>query len=212
VSKLKLICVTGPDGSGKTTQIGKLAERLERRGKKKIAAVTIWDMLLDPATRGKLPFRSPTEVDGVLQVLHTMPRTLFLYHCFAEALEMAKERHADICLINSYWYKYYATEVAHGGNAERIRRIADDVFDEPTLTFYLRITPEEAFNRKATLSGYETGFANPRSQEAFIAFQNKAHAALNEMAAQRRWIEMDGKESIEALTDMILARIDQGEQ
>jgi thymidylate kinase len=30
----KLVCVTGPDGSGKTTQIARIAERLERRAKK----------------------------------------------------------------------------------------------------------------------------------------------------------------------------------
>ena len=45
-----------------------------------------------------------------------MARGLFLYHCFYQALELAKNRKPDILILNSYWYKYYATEVAHGGN------------------------------------------------------------------------------------------------
>ena len=49
-SGTQLICVTGPDGSGKTTQIARIAEALSRRGKQKIVPMTIWDMLLDPST------------------------------------------------------------------------------------------------------------------------------------------------------------------
>ena len=48
----KLICVTGPDGAGKTTQIARIGEALSKRGKKKIVPMTIWDMLLDPSDAG----------------------------------------------------------------------------------------------------------------------------------------------------------------
>jgi thymidylate kinase len=203
----KLICVTGPDGSGKTTQISKLAESLERRGKRKVAPVTIWDLLLDPATRGKVMFRSPQEVDEYLEVLHPTARTLFLFHCFYQALELAKKRHPDVCLLNAYWYKYYATEVAHGGDGATLRRLAE-IFPEPALTFFLDVAPEEAFRRKAALSGYETGFANPRSKEAFLGFQARAHGALHELPQRARWVALDGKESADALAATILERID----
>jgi thymidylate kinase len=201
-----LICVTGPDGSGKTTQIGKIAERLERKGGRKAVPVTIWDLLLDPATKGKIPFRSPAEVDAYLEVLHPTSRGLFLYHCFHQALALAQRRKPDVVLLNAYWYKYYATEVAHGGDPERLAHVAE-IFPEPTLTFYLKVDPEEAFRRKAHLSGYETGFANPRSKEAFVAFQKKAHDVLDRLAKQKNWIELNGTESVDALTELIFKQV-----
>jgi thymidylate kinase len=202
----RIICVTGPDGAGKTTQLRRIAEGLEKRGGRKVAPVTIWDLLLDPATRGKIMFKSPGEVDGYLQILSPISRTLFLYHCFYQALELAKARRPDVLLVNAYWYKYYATEVAHGGDAPTLLRLAE-IFPEPALVFYLQVDAEEAFRRKAVLSGYETGFANPRSKEAFLAFQARAHQALETEAERRGWIRMNGKEPAEPLTQMILARI-----
>ncbi len=203
----KLICVSGPDGSGKTTQITKLAERLVRRGKLKVVAVTIWDLLLDPASKHKVAFRSPAEVDAYLEILHPTARALFLYHCFFQALVQARKREPDLCLVNAYWYKYYATEVAHGGDPETLRRVAE-IFPEPALTFCLKVDPEEAFRRKERLSGYETGFANPRTKEAFVAFQTRAQQALEELAKSRGWVELNGRESMDSLTDAILARIE----
>ena len=203
----KLVCVTGPDGAGKTTQISRLAEALESQGKFSIAVATIWDLLLDPETAPKVGFRSPIEVDRFLQILSPLSRALYLYNCFNEALVRARARQPDVLLINSYWYKYYATEVAHGADAEQILAIAERVFAEPDTTFYLEVDPRAAFARKAVLSGYETGFAEPRSEEAFVAFQVKAQAALAEQARRRRWISLDGNEPIESLTGMILARI-----
>lgn len=201
----KLICVTGPDGSGKTTQIAKLAERLERRGKRKVAGVTIWDLLLDPSVKTKVPFRSPAEVDAYLEVLHPTSRAMFLFHCFYQALELAKRRGPDVCLLNAYWYKYYATEVAHGGDPEVLRRLAS-VFPEPDLTFYLKVDPEEAFRRKARLSGYESGFPRERNRAAFVEFQIRAHRALDGLS--NAWVPLNGTEPIDALTDQILARIE----
>jgi len=198
----KYICVTGPDGSGKTTQIARLADRLERRAKKKVVAATIWDLLIDPQSKGKIGFDSPAEVDAYLSILHPTSRALFLYHCFHQALELAKRRPHDVCLINAYWYKYWATEVAHGGDPAALLRLAE-VFPEPELTFYLAVEPAEAAKRKARFSGYETGFANPRSKEAFVEFQHRAHRALDGLAAQRGWTRLNGTEPVETLTDAI---------
>jgi len=204
---MKLICVTGPDGSGKTTQIGRLAERLERRGKKKVAPVTIWDPLIDPQSKGRVPFESPQQVDDYLSILKPTSRALFLYHCFHQALELSKRRAADVYLLNAYWYKYYACEVAHGGDPATLQRLAE-VFPEPAVTFHLRIEPAEAAKRKVRLSGYETGFASPRTKEAFVEFQHRAHRAMNDLAAQRGWVELNGTESIDALTDTLLSKIE----
>ncbi|MBI4508016.1 MAG: hypothetical protein HY698_00170 [Deltaproteobacteria bacterium] len=203
----KLICVTGPDGAGKTTQIGRIAKGLEKQGKQKVIPVTVWDLLIDPASKGRVPFRSPREVDLYLQILGSTPRALFLYHCFYQALEMARGRNPSALLVNAYWYKYFATEVAHGGDTSLLLRLAE-IFPEPAITFYLRVTPEEAFRRKASLSGYETGFSSNKSEEAFVAFQRRSTAVLDELARERGWIELNGNESPESLTELIVKRID----
>ncbi len=205
----KLICISGPDGSGKTTQMIRIAEQLEHRGGQKVAAVTIWDLLLDPVSKNKLMFRGPSEVDGYLEILDPIARGFFLYHCFYQALELAKQRKPDVCLLNAYWYKYYATEVAHGGNPEMLLQMAE-VFPKPDVTLHLQVTPEEAFERKAELSGYESGFAKPRTKEAFIHFQKKAHAALEDLAQKENWIRIEGTETIDTVSADIWKQIETG--
>lgn len=206
----KLVCVTGPDGAGKTTQIMKISERLERKGGKKIAAVTIWDLMLDPTTGDKVLSRDPAQIDRYLGILTPTARTHFLFHCFHQALELARAKQPDLLLVNSYWYKYYATEVAHGGDPALLRQLAAG-FDEPSVTFYLRVSPEEAFSRKAILSGYETGFADPKTEEAFVSFQRTSQATLEQLAGELGWIAIDGSEPADRLTELILERMDRKE-
>lgn len=205
-SRPRLVCVTGADGSGKTTQIVRLAERLARRERMKVAAVTVWDLLLDPAAQGSVPFKGPREVDRYLGILHPTARALFIYHCFYQALELAKRRDPEVLLVNAYWYKYYATEVAHGGDADVLLRLAG-VFEEPEITFFLRVSVEEALRRKTEPSAYECGFPEEPGPEAFAAFQRRAHAALDALAAGRGFVELSGAESPDAITDLIVARL-----
>jgi thymidylate kinase len=205
--KPTLICVTGPDGAGKTTQIARIGEALSKRGKKRIVPMTIWDMLLDPSTRGRVAFKSPSELDTFLEILSPMARMLFLAHCLYAALDLAQKRKADVILANGYWYKYWATEVAHGGDAEAMLDLME-VFPEPVITFFLDIAPEEAFNRKAKLSGYETGFAVERNLEAFTTFQARARPPLERLANEKQWVRLNGKEPASALSETIVNRID----
>lgn len=208
ISGAKLICVTGPDGSGKTTQIARIGEALSKRGKKRIVPMTVWDMLLDPSTRGRVGFKSPAELDSFLEVLSPMARMLFLSHCLYAALDLALARKPDIILANGYWYKYWATEIAHGGDPVAMLALMD-VFPEPLLTFCLDIDAEEAFRRKAKLSGYESGFAAERTLDAFTAFQARARPPLERLAQEKQWIRLNGSEPASSLSDAIVSRIDQ---
>jgi len=201
-----LICVTGPDGAGKTTQIARIAEGLSKRGTKRIVPMTIWDMLLDPTTRGRVAFKTPGELDSFLEILQPMSRMLFLAHCLHAALDLAFARKADVVLANGYWYKYWATEVAHGGPAETMREVMK-VFPEPVITFFLDISAEEAFRRKARLSGYETGFATERTLDAFTAFQARARPPLERLADEKGWVRLNGSEPIAQVSESILTRI-----
>jgi dTMP kinase len=201
----KLICVTGPDGSGKSTQVARLTEALERDGKR-VAVVTIWDLLLDPSCRGKVMFDEPSQVDKYMRLLDPTSRALFIYHGLHEAVVMARRRQADVLLLNAYWYKYYATEVAHGGDRTLLRQLAR-IFPEPALTFYLKVAPEQAFDRKGQVSGYECGYPAERTLDAFVRFQRVAHAELDALADELRWVPVNGNAPMAELTDVLAGRI-----
>src|SRR5207249_1953291 len=157
--------------------------------------------------KGKIIFDEPAQVDRYLGILHPTSRALFLYHCLHEALVLARRRDADVLLLNAYWYKYFATEVAHGGERALLRELATRVFPEPAVTFYLQVAPEGAFARKVTLSGYETGFAKERSKEAFVRFQRVAQAELDRLAGELGWIPLDGRAPVAELTGVLSERI-----
>lgn len=204
--RARLVCVTGPDGSGKTTQITRLAERLERREGRKVSVVTIWDMLLDPKTQPLVPFEDPAQVDRFLGVLSPTARSLFLFSCLAQALDLARERDPDLLLVNAYWYKYYATEVAHGASRAMLDAVVS-VFPKPDLVLYLDVSPEESLRRKARPSRYESGFPKEPSTEGYIRFQTRAHEVLADLKASLSFVELNGAETPDALTDQIVARL-----
>lgn len=200
------VCISGPDGSGKSTLCERLMRRFGAEGRYRAQEVTIWDMLYEPGYQDKVGFRSPKEVDAYLALLSPTARTLYLFHCLAQAMEIAATKAADILLLNSYWYKYYATEIAHGGDPEILRPLTA-VFPEPDLTWYLRVSTDETYRRKEKISGYESGFSPTRSQEDFAAFQHKAHRTLDELKKVLQWSELDGTRGIEDLTNELYIAI-----
>jgi len=200
-----IVCVTGPDGSGKSTQVGALAERLRRDGRS-VAISTIWDAIFDPAFAGRALFGTPAQADAYLELLDSTARMYFLCHALQESLVRARARETDVVLLNAYWYKYYAVEVAHGGDAPALRTIAS-VLPEPDVTFYLRLSPARAARRKEEFTGYETGFAPARTAAAFESFQVRAAAELEALAAELAWIALAGDEAAPVIADRLVVRL-----
>lgn len=199
-----IVCITGGDGSGKTTQIARLAAELGKAGVT-VAPITIWDAFLDPATSSKLPFAKPADVYGYLQLLEPVARTHFLYHSLHLALDLASQRRADVLLVNSHWYKYFATEAAYGGDLLVLRQLAAGFFD-PDLTFYLRLTPEEALERKQRRTDYESGYGT--DDEAFLRLQSSSHKTLDALADELDWIEIPATEQVDDITARMLGHIE----
>ncbi|MCP9619081.1 aminotransferase class III-fold pyridoxal phosphate-dependent enzyme [Nocardia otitidiscaviarum] len=203
----RMICIAGGDGSGKTTQVARLASVFESQGQT-VAAVTIWDAFLDPAVSAKLPFDRPDAIYGYLKVLTPLSRTHFLYHAMQLALDLAARRGPDVVLMNSYWYKYFATEVAHGGDPAVLRALASG-FPEPDLTFHLRISPRDALARKRKRSDYESGYGD---EHEFLEFQQRSHDALAGLSAELGWTELDGTAPAGDITTTILEQLRSTEQ
>ncbi|WP_040800455.1 dTMP kinase, partial [Nocardia higoensis] len=168
-----------------------------------VAAVTIWDAFLDPKVSSKLPWRRPSEIYGYLEMLSPLSRAHFLFHAMQLSLDLAAARGADIVLANAYWYKYYATEVAHGGDPAVLRRLTAG-FPEPDRTFYLAVTPADALGRKQMRSDYESGYGDER---AFLDFQQRSHEALDALSRELGWVRLDGTAAPAELTEAVLAQL-----
>ncbi|MFI9411497.1 dTMP kinase [Nocardia gamkensis] len=201
-ARKRLICLAGGDGSGKTTQVARIAAEFEAQGHS-VAAVTIWDAFLDPKVSSKLPWGSPAEIYGYLQLLTPLSRAHFLFHAMQLSLDLAAERGADIVLANAYWYKYYATEVAHGGDPAVLRSLAAG-FPEPDRTFYLAVRPQDALSRKRLRSDYESGYGD---EESFLAFQQRSHEALDALSDELGWIRLDGTAAQAEITSAVLTQL-----
>lgn len=184
-----IIAITGPDGSGKSTLINKLQANIAD-----VAVVSIWDLLTDPATAGMLPFRHPKEVDAYLERLEPLARAYFLFHCYQAALDLAYKKEAALIIADGYWFKYFATEVAHGAAWEQLVPLVEP-FPKPDLTILLTLAAREAGNRKAKYSGYECGFATERNAESFLSFQAKANKALDKLMSTLEVTKIDASKT-----------------
>jgi|SRR5271166_257777 len=198
-----VICVAGGDGAGKTTQIARLTAFFGERHRK-VAPVSIWDAFTDPAVASKLPFARPSDIYGYLKLLGPVSRTHFLFHALHLALERAWVRQPNVLLLNAYWYKYFATEVAHGGDPALLRRLAAG-FPEPDLTFYLSVSPQGALARKTHRSDYESGYGE--DDQKLLDFQRRAHQALQALAVEQSWTELDGRSSPDDITTAMIQRL-----
>jgi phosphohistidine swiveling domain-containing protein/thymidylate kinase len=195
----RIVCVTGGDGAGKSTQIAAVIQALARTGQA-ACEVTIWDALSDDTMRDRIPFESRADVYRYLELLTPTSRIHFLFHALQLAIDLAAAKGADILLLNGHWYKYLATEAAHGGDPHVLRALTAG-FPEPDQTFYLSITPAEALNRKTRRSDYESGYGD---EAEFIEFQRRSRQVLDDLATELGWTQLDGTACPDQLTEAIL--------
>lgn len=209
MNNAKYICITGPDGSGKSTLISGVMEKIRTETDLRTELISIWDMLLyAPEFQSAIGFSSKEELDRYLQLLSPVSRSLFLFHVLNQSMEIAAKKEADLFLVDSYWYKYYATEIAHGADKDIIFPITS-IFKEPDLTCYINVTPRLAFSRKEKCSGYEIGYAPAHTEEAFIRFQTPAYEVFQELARQNGWIQLNGTNRPETLVDQLFSLINE---
>jgi len=171
----KLLCIIGPDGSGKSSLINAVKLHLQDA-----TIMTIWDLMKEPVMNSIVPFKKPEEVDNYMSYLHHESRSLFLIHCLAEAKELARQKGSSFILTDSYWYKYYATELAHGASSEYLDKLVS-VFEKPDYIFYITAEEKLTAERKKSFSRYECGFAQEINEQSFMKFQQSAIGHLQKL-------------------------------
>jgi dTMP kinase len=195
----KLICITGIDGTGKSTLIKGVLKHFGN-----FYHATIWDLMTSSA-KG-LPFKSKTDIDDFLCSLTLDSRLLFLAHCLKYALDKAFESTANSILIDSYYFKYFATEKALGANEQLIHSL-ELSFPTPDLVIELLLPVENCSQRKNNFSRYECGLAGEPDILSFINFQKKALLEWNRFD-RANWFRIDAQKDPESILGETIKMID----
>ncbi|WP_299255328.1 P-loop NTPase fold protein [uncultured Aquimarina sp.] len=196
--KPTIICITGPDGSGKSTLISNLINEVSNT-----MEVTIWDALNNK--EGTL-FSTKKDIDDYLCLLSPNARLLFLAHALQYAIDKALTSDVEIVFINAYYYKYFSSEKVLGADQKLIDALISN-FPIPDKTIFLSVSPQISTARKKYLSRYECG-CRAATLEHFIDFQKKVNLTF-ETYIQPEWFILDAKNSPEVLKDKTLKIIAQ---
>lgn len=180
------IVITGPDGAGKSTVCSWVYRRLEEKyGSESVALVSVWDAI---GTSGLFPSREA--ITQYLSLLEGSARTLFIFHAMAQSVNQALRKKPIFLLIDSFFYKYAASEISYGVPEEVVLGLSRG-FLVPDAVFLLGVDASEAVRRKKELTRYESGGAyasgadqSQPQQEKFLLFQNRMKRGWEIMEAQ----------------------------
>jgi dTMP kinase len=207
-SKGSLIVIEGPDGSGRTSQIDLVMERLEADGHAVI-------------TTGLK--RSELIGSGILEAKHKLPlgkKTLALFYAadFADQLEhkIIPALHAGyVVLADRYIYTLMARNSVRGIS----QGWSHDLFGfatKPDLVFYLDVPPEELFHRVfqkyGSLDYYESGADMGLSDdlfESFVMYQEGIAREFRLMEEKYGIVRIDGGWPIPNVNTELQGKIDE---
>jgi dTMP kinase len=202
-----LMVIEGPDGSGRSTQIEKITERLESNG----------HAVLTTGLK-----RSELIGEGILRAKQKLPvgkRTLTLYYAadFVDQLEhkiIPALEAGYVVLADRYVFTLMARSTVRGIS----RKWSQDLFGfaiRADLVFYLDVNPYELFHRvfqkSGTLDYYESGADMGISDDlfsSFIIYQQKMAKEFELIARRYGLIRIDGNRSIQNVNDDLQRRID----
>jgi dTMP kinase len=206
-SKGALIVVEGPDGSGRSTQIDMITNKLEADGHAVI-------------TTGLK--RSELIGEGILQAKHKLPlgkKTLALFYAadFADQLEhkIIPALHAGyVVLADRYIYTLMARCTVRGIS----RTWSHDLFGfaiEPDLVFYLDVSPDELFHRVfekyGSLDYYESGAdmgISDNLYESFVVYQKGIAKEFKLMEARYGIVRVDGSKPVAEVYSDLQGKVD----
>ena len=192
----KLIVIEGCDGSGRSTQIALLTEWLESAGfavqtmglrRSNLMARNIEDILeRNSVTRLTLSLIYATDLFD--QIEHQMIPAL---------------RSGFVVLADRYIYSLMARAAVRGV----ARGYLDGIYQpavRPDLTFYLNVSPDNAFQREIeksdVISYWEAGRDMSLSNdlyESFVIYQTRVRAEFDRMAQRHGFIDVDGNARIQ---------------
>lgn len=191
-----LIAVEGIDGAGKTTQVRRLAEVLERAG---FDVVTTKEPT-DRSEWGRLIRASA--VTGRLDLTRELHAFLEDRREHVESLIGPALQAGKIVLVDRYYFSSVAYQGARGGDAAKILRLNEAFAPVPDLLVHLEVEPAVGIARIRSRGDQENTF----EQEADLRRAGEIFGTIDRPFLLR----LDGRLSIEEITHLILARLHEG--
>lgn len=171
-----ILCLTGIDGCGKSTQLRRLAGRLASERQLKAVILSVWDISRNSRYQSHPFISDKAAIYTYLASLHGGARMTFIVHALLESMELLLEEKPDVILADGYWYKYLFSEHLHGLPIEWLMKTVTG-FPPPKRVILLDLPPEKSWERKPLLTPYECGMKKPGKQ-TFLSFQTKLRDVL----------------------------------
>lgn len=205
--KGKLIVVEGSDGSGRSTQIARLRDWLERLG---YATV-------DVGLKRSMLVGAELETAKQGNILNPITMSLFYATDFADQLEnriIPALKSGFVVLADRYIYTLMARDIARGADREWIRDVYGIAL-VPDAVFYLAVSPrvlaERNFQKNTVLDYWESGMDIRRSgdmYECFISYQRQIQQEFKRMQEVYGFETIRGNRSIRAIAAELQAKIE----
>lgn len=191
-----LIAICGFDGSGKTTQIERLATRLRARGRDVLVTRQPSDWYRnDPTVRHFLDSGGSSGEARILALLVAADRLRHIGEVVTPALSAGK-----VILCDRYVYASFVLFAERGLDPEFIGAINSGI-PRPTLSLYLDVPPATLLHRIRTREDQRR--KHEERSEAVIA------GIVGRYLALEGYLErIDGTLPLDAVTDDIMARFD----
>ncbi|MCB9674572.1 MAG: hypothetical protein H6737_05605 [Alphaproteobacteria bacterium] len=195
------VCITGPDGTGKSTLAAAVAAALDaRHGVGTAVVAQIWDSLQPLVTR--------EAAQRYLALVDDRSRALLLLHAVSRSLALAEATGASVVVLDGYWYKYAVSELEHG-TPPAVFAGCDAAFPHPELTVALDLAVDEALRRKVELTAYERGFSDDDAARAFVAFQQRLRTRWDALEADvGPWLHLSALDGPETLCERVVREVE----
>lgn len=200
---MKMIVITGPDASGKDTQIEKITQNLKAHGHK-VQSLSIQNSLED-----FMEISDRKTISLFLNVFllkfDPLARSYFLLSLLQNSLSKVDPQ-ADVILYNGYWYKYAASESAYGVSEAIWNNFAAQL-PKPDGVVILKSSLETCLLRRTQWSPYESG--QGKISLELHSFQKKMRKSLSALLDQVALpkSEINGDQSEDLVTEEILSII-----
>lgn len=146
MSKGKFITIEGGEGSGKTTLIGRLADRIKEKGYEAVTTREPGGSPIAEAIRNVILERSHTKMDGRTEaLLYAASRRQHLVEIVVPAIERGAVVLCDRFIDSSLAYQGHARGLGMEAVWEINRFAVDDCM--PNLTLFLDLEPEAGLAR-----------------------------------------------------------------
>jgi len=113
-------------------------------------------------------------------------RPLFVFWMVSATMPRDLSDPSSIYLLDGYWMKYLAAEMAYGCDPEWLKDVVR-CFPPADLVLWLDVEPEEALRRKKRLSPYECGRDQTAASHAFLGHQRLVRGHLRDLAESMKW-------------------------